>query len=135
MFMDFSNVEDKAVKGTARETVLAELVAFLSEKFGAEYITQTDSGTYAVAVGEKGNEVCVEVGVTAKDFVDRTTPKKGLVKAFDRKAAGEKYVAHCEEMAANKAARKATAEKNKARDEAKREAAKAKAKAEEESEG
>lgn len=133
MFMDFSNVEEKAVKGTARETVLAELVNWLGEKFGVEYVTQTESGTYAVAVGEKGNEVCVEVGVTAKDFVDRTTPKKGLVKAFDRKAAGEKYVAHCEEMAANKAARKATADKNKERDKAKREAAKAKA--EEESEG
>lgn len=133
MFMDFSNVEDKAVKGTARAAVLAELVTFLSEKFGAEYITQTDSATYAVAVGEKGNEVCVEVGVTAKDVFDRTTPKKGLVKAFDRKAAGEKYTAHCEEMAANKAARKATADKNKERDKAKREAAKAKA--EEESEG
>lgn len=120
MFMDFSNVEEKAVKGVAREAAFAELQAFLTEKFGAEYVTQTDSGAFAVAMGEKGNEVCIEFSITGKDFVDRTTPKKGFVPAFDRKAAGEKYVAHCEQMAANKAERKANSEKNKARDEAKR---------------
>jgi hypothetical protein len=135
MFMDFSNVEGKSVKKVGRAELIAALTEWLTEKFGEVYVTQTGTSDFAVAIGEKGNEVCAEFSITMKDFVDRTTPKKGLVKAFDRKAAGDKYKADREKAAANKAARKATADKNKARDEAKREADKAKAKAKEESEG
>lgn len=133
MFMDFSNVEEKSVKNVGRAELIAALTEWLTEKFGEGYVTQTGTSDFAVAIGEKGNEVCAEFGITMKDFVDRQTPKKGLVKAFNRKAAGEKFKADREKAEANKAARKATADKNKARDEAKREAAKAKVK--EESEG
>lgn len=122
MFMDFTNVEDKSVKTVARATGVSELEAWLKENFGEANVTQTGSGDFAVALGEKGNEVCVEFSVTAKDVFDRQTPKKGLVKAFDRKAAGDKYKADREKAEANKAARKAVSDKNKARDKAKREA-------------
>lgn len=135
MFMDFTNVEEKSVKNTARAALIEELEAWLKEKFGEEYVTKTGTSDFAVAVGEKGNEVCAEFGITMKDFVDRQTPRKGLVKAFNRKATGEKFAADRAKAEANKAAAKAINDKNKARDEAKREAAKAKAKTEEENEG
>ena len=126
MFMNFADVENKSVKNTARAASIVELEAWLKEHFGEANVTQTGSGDFAVALGEKdGKEVCVEFGVTAKDAFDRQTPKSGLVRAFDREAAGQKYKADRERAAANRAARKAVSEKNKARDEAEREKAKA----------
>lgn len=124
MFMDFTNVEEKSVKSTARAALIEELEAWLKEKFGEEYVTKTGSANFAVAVGEKGNEVCAEFGITMKDFVDHQTPRKGLVKAFNRKAVGAKFIADREQAEANKAAAKATNDKNRERDEAKRKAAK-----------
>ena len=105
MRIDFSNVEEKSVKSTARATVFADLYEFLVEKYGAEYVSQTDSGVYSVAVGEKGdNEVCVDVKVSAKDFMNRQTAKRGNIAAFNRKAATTKYEDKCAERDEKKAA-------------------------------
>ena len=121
MFMNFESIESKSVKTEARKTAFEMLFDMLSEKFDADCITQTDSGTYAVALGEKdGNEVCVEFSITTKDFIDRQTPKRGLVQAFDRAAAGEKYAAAREKAEASKAAKKAASDKKKEKDEERR---------------
>lgn len=136
MFVDFTNVEVKTVKGVARETAVSELFAMLTEKFGESNVTQTDSGTFAVALGEKdGAEVCIEFGVTGKDFVDRQTPKKGLVKAFNREDAGKAYKAKVAEAEEKKAANAEKKAAKAAKDKAAREAAKAKKAAEAAGEG
>lgn len=103
MFVDFTNVKEATIKTVARTETVEALREMLVEKFGEGNVTQIDTGEFAVALGEvEGAEVCVAIGVTAKDFVDRQTAKRTF-KAFDRDAAGAAFADKQDERAAKKA--------------------------------
>ena len=127
--VNFSELKESAIKNTARAAVIEVLRDMLETSFGAGAVSQVGSGEFAICVGEapNGNEVCVSLKVSAKDFENRQTAKKTFV-AYDRHAAAQEY----DEKVDEAAAKKADAEAKKAEKIKKDSEARAKKKAEKE---
>lgn len=102
--VNFSELKESTIKNTARAAVIEVLRNMLEAEFGAGVVSQVGFGEFAICVGEapNGNEICVSLKVSAKDFENRQTAKKSFT-AYDRHAAAQDYNEKVDEAAAKKA--------------------------------
>ncbi len=114
-FDTLGKVSNKAVKDKAREIGFAEVVAVLTEHFGADFVSVVGSAEVAIGIGSRtvADGTCPEVPLvlklTAKEFEGHMSTGKtpAWVEPYDRFEAAQDFA---DEVAAKEADKAAKAE-------------------------
>lgn len=79
---DFSDLKDSAIKNRARMLATETLYGMVLDKVEDGKASLVGASEFSIAIGKdsEGNEVCVNIKITAKDF-----------KTYDRLAAQQEY--------------------------------------------
>lgn len=129
-FDTMGKVSNKAVKDKAREIAFSEVVAVLTEHFGADFISVVGTAEVALAIGSRTvadgtvPEVPVVLKITAKEFEGHMSTGKtpAWVEAFDRFEAAQDFADEVATKEADKAAKAEAKAKAIAKAEAERKA-------------
>ena len=101
-FDTLGKVSNTAIRNQARAMLFTEIVEFLRERFGDEFVSIVDGDEVSVCVGSRtvhgfSEEVVVNANMIAKEFDTHSTASGKEVLAYDRLQEAEDYAKELKE--------------------------------------